>query len=284
VSVPYSFDATPWANIPAVATDRFVFWITNPSLAMYFAMNQQCRQLSAGATAFQAESSYSSIQVWRIDPYEFCPIDPMTNERRCPEDASATFRTLPGFISGSGSLGVCTQYFLVVAPALTYVNEYNLALTVLNTTFMNVDTQTLRPINASLARSVAPHDELPRLKVHAHPGGGQHLPLLALHVVVLDDHAVQLVEKVHAVFPAPGVGAQHACALEKLVLVARVRARDCKHLVQLGLVGQLRHHGAQSVHVARQMANDQIDLICRQNPCELQLDSQRPSRECLHFF
>jgi hypothetical protein len=35
---------------------------------------------------------------------------------------------------------------------MTYVNEDNIAITALRTTFANVDTDTLRPRNASLAR------------------------------------------------------------------------------------------------------------------------------------
>ena len=152
VSVPYSFDSTPWANIPAVATDKYAFWITNPSLAMYTAFNNWCRN-GAGTIpqlAFEAESSYSSIQIWRMDPYEFCPIDPTTGARHCPEDTSATFSTLPGFVN-TNTDAVCNEYFLVVAPTIAFVNEYNLAITVLNTTFSNVDATTLRPVNASLA-------------------------------------------------------------------------------------------------------------------------------------
>jgi hypothetical protein len=225
VAVPYSFDATPWANIPAVTTARFVFWITNPSMAMYFAMNQQCRGLNTGQTAFQAESSYSSIEVWRMDPYEFCPIDPLTGVRRCPEDASATFRKLPGFVYGTGSMAeVCPQYFLVVAPTLTYINDYNLAITALNTTFTNVDTQTLRPINASLARLAA--RELPCFEIHAHARGSEHLPLLVLHRVVLDDHRMQFVEEMHAVIPPIGKRPQNARAFRKLFLVAPMCVGD----------------------------------------------------------
>ena len=48
VAVPYSFDSTPWANVPALATDRHVFWITNPSMAMFWAFNQWCRGLRRG--------------------------------------------------------------------------------------------------------------------------------------------------------------------------------------------------------------------------------------------
>lgn len=151
VSVPYAFDSTPWTHVPAVATDRYAFWITNPSMAMYWAFNQWCNG-KLGALAFQAESSYSSIQIWRMDPYEFCPIDPITNTRRCPEDTSATFITLPGFVSGNQGAEVCNQFFYVVAPTITYVNEFNLAITVLNTTFVNVNATSLQPLDPAKAR------------------------------------------------------------------------------------------------------------------------------------
>ena len=115
MAVPYAFDATPWLSIPAVATDRYVFWITNPSLAMYYSFNQWCRG-NMGGLAFEAESSYGSVRVWRMDPYEFCPLDASTGIRKCPEDTSATFRTLPGFVSGNQNAEVCSQWFLVAAP------------------------------------------------------------------------------------------------------------------------------------------------------------------------
>jgi hypothetical protein len=150
VAVPYAFDATPWAHIPALSTERYAFWITNPSMAMFYAVNRYCNGWQ-GVTAYVVESSYSSIQVWRFDPYEFCPM--VNGVRKCPADTTATYRTLPGFVVGDFDANrVCTQQFNVVAPSITYVNEYNVALTVLYTSFMNVDTDTLRPFDASKAR------------------------------------------------------------------------------------------------------------------------------------
>ena len=150
MAVPYAFDATPWAHIPALSTDRYAFWITNPSMAMYYAVNRWCNGFQ-GTLQYMIESSYSSIQVWRFDPYEFCPI--VDGVRKCPPDTSATYRTLPGFVSGDFDANkVCTQKFYVVAPAITYVNEYNVAITVLETTFANVDTERLRPRDPSRAR------------------------------------------------------------------------------------------------------------------------------------
>jgi hypothetical protein len=272
VAVPYSFDATPWANIPAVTTARHVFWVTNPSLAMYFAMNQQCRGVSAGMLAFEAESSYSSIQVWRMDPYEFCPTDPQTGVRRCPEDTSATFKTLPGFISGTGSMStVCEQYFLVVAPTLTYVNDYNLALTVLNTTFANVDTRTLRPINESKARSA---QKPPRLEIHSDPRSSEGLPRLLLHPEMCDDAFVVDVQQIHPILTTLGVGTQKAHALEKLRLVALVRAGDAQHLFTV-LGRNPRDQRIEPILIARHVMGDPLDLIRSQKMRALKLHGER---------
>jgi hypothetical protein len=266
VAVPYSFDSTPWANVPAVATDRYVFWITNPSMNMYRSVNHYCQQLSSAALAFQVESSYSSIQVWRMDPYEFCPIDPATGVRRCPEDASATFRTLPGFVNIKNVTEMCANTFLVVAPTLTYVNRLNLALTVLNTTFANIDTDTLRPINASLARSAAAPslgDELARLKVHAHVGRDEDLPALLLHAKVAKDHVDHLVEPMHAVEAPGGERADVREALLEARLVADVRLRDLQHLAARPIRdGLFVVHGRdEGGRVARHVARDELDLI-----------------------
>jgi hypothetical protein len=119
-------------------------------MAMYDAWGRWCRD-GQGELAIMAESSYQTIQVWRFDPYEFCPLNPTDGKRTCPMDTSARYKLLPGFIS-SFKEEVCNQVFYVVAPTISYLDENNLVITVLETTFRNLDQNTLRPINASLAR------------------------------------------------------------------------------------------------------------------------------------
>jgi hypothetical protein len=161
VAVPYSFDSTPWVNIPAVVTDRYAFWITNPSMAMYDAWGQWCRY-GQGVLGFQAESSYQTIQVWRFDPYVSCPMDPSTGQRQCPMDTSARYKLLPGFIH-QWEEAVCDQIFYVVAPTISYLDENNLVITVLETSFGNLNQKTLRPINASSARCFPDYHRPPLL-------------------------------------------------------------------------------------------------------------------------
>ena len=263
VAVPYSFDSTPWANIPALATDRYVFWVTNPSMAMYWAFNQWCRGL-IGALAFEAESSYNSIQIWRMDPYEFCPVD-ANGVRRCPEDSSATFKTLPGFVSGSHSANVCNQTFLVVAPAITYINEYNLALTVLNTTFANVDTTTLRPVDDKLARSlllVLANPDHAGLGILIHPCRVEHVVLFALHPKVRENARVDPVEALDGVETARSEGLDFPAALLKLLLITLVRGRNGEERVAVRFdlrVGETAL-GSQRLEIFGHMARDELAL------------------------
>lgn len=269
VSVPYSFDSTPWANIPALATDRYVFWITNPSMAMYWAFNQWCRGL-IGTLAFEAESSYNGITIWRMDPYEFCPVD-ANGERRCPEDASATFKSLPGFVSGSHSANVCNQSFLVVAPVITYVNEYNLALTVLNTTFVNVDTSTLRPIDSKLARSAKEllffllrvRPELTSLCVFIHTSSVEHVVFFTFHSKVREDVFVDLVE---ALYGIKSTGCESPNLHEtrfKLLLIALMRSNDGQKLVPVCLNLGITESAfdLQCLKIRRHVTRDELALI-----------------------
>ena len=119
-------------------------------MAMYYAVSRQCQGLQ-GELAFIPDSSYQSIQVWRFDPYELCPVG-VGGLRQCPQDTSATSRVLPGFIAGDLNSGVCNQSFYVLAPTISYINEDNLAIVVLETTFGNLNTLTMRPIDPSNTR------------------------------------------------------------------------------------------------------------------------------------
>ena len=297
VAVPYSFDSTPWANIPAVATDRYAFWVTNPSLAMYEGFNMVCRGLQ-GSAQFEAGSSYSGIRVWRFDPYEFCPLDSQ-GVRQCPEDASATFATLPGFISMNNNIDACSQWFLVVAPAMTYVNEYNLALSVLNTTFANVDTATLRPRDANLARCSyllivllldRPAFELARLRVHVGPCSLEDVVHFGLHVIVLDDVLVDTVEEIHSDHVSPHERPDFRHALLKLLLIAAVRLGDAEKLIAVRLDLRFDHAalGAKILRVHGHVTSDKIHLLLAEY--ELLSVGQRVSKaiqltgERNHFF
>ena len=288
VAVPYSFDTTPWANIPAVATDRYAFWVTNPSLSMYESFSNVCRGRWP-KLAFQAESSYSGIRIWRIDPYEFCSTD-SEGTRRCPEDTSATFITLPGFNSMSNHMDACTQWFLVVAPTLTYVNEYNLALAVLNTTFANVDTKTLRPLNASLARLVEVFLLLPRpflqysgFHISVDSGCFERVVHFSFGFVVGDYLLVDTIQEHETRFPSVDERTHFSNTFLELFLVPPMDCGDRKQLFAVCL--ELRFaqlaFSFQRVEIHRLVTTDEIKLIGAEN--QLLFAGQRIS-EVIEFF
>lgn len=285
MAVPYSFDSTPWAHIPAVATDRFAFWITNPSMAMYYAFNDWCSNTDTNPRlAFEAESSYQSIQIWRIDPYEFCPTQP-NGIRRCPEDQSATFRTLPGFVSGDHSSQVCFQRFYVVAPTMTYVNEYNIAITVLETSFRNIDTATLRPRNASDARCGRGEGERegPSLRrvmrvlwlvlvvralsletgllVHVELARLQHVFGVVLEFEVLENLGVHSVQTIHTGKPTAGECADLLDALLEVLRVARVVGGYAENLLPVCVDQMTGNQCPEGLVGPGHMASDKLELF-----------------------
>ena len=213
VAVPYSFDSTHWAHIPAVSTERYVFWITNPSLAMYYSVNQLCVG-GQGSLSFIAESSYHSIQIWRFDPYEYCPM--VNGVVQCAPDTTATYRKLPGFVSGDLDESVCHQVFNVVAPSMTYINEDNIAITVLEAAFENIDVDTLRPRDPTQSRSVVYLEVAVQLREQ----------VLQLHRLLRDQH----------------VGLAPVCELvdaDALLLIRQKRRKVARHARE---VEHHRHH------------------------------------------
>lgn len=147
-AIPYAYNA----NIVAVTTDRYVYWITNPTLEPFYAMSMYCKNKdSTNILQISATSSYGGIRMWRIDPYQYCPIDPITKKSTCLQQQSSTTRLLSALNFSGFNSDLCTQEFDVAAVSLEYINEYNLAMVVLRTHIGNVDTRTLREIDKDQA-------------------------------------------------------------------------------------------------------------------------------------
>ena len=142
-AVPYSFNL----NIVATTSDRFVYWIANPTLEPFYAMAYYCQNKdSTNILQISALSSYAGIRMWRLDPYVYCPLDPATNTHYCPTQQSSTTRLLSMLNFSGFNTDLCSQVFDVKAVSLDYINEYNLALVVLRTTLGNMNTVTMEPI------------------------------------------------------------------------------------------------------------------------------------------
>ena len=158
-AIPYGWDAHPYAHIPATVTERWVFYVTNPDMQPFEAFAYYCQMASTGeadTNKFQISvlSSYGGIRLWRMDPYIYCPINPTTGQHLCPAMGSAGSVQIQPLKFDQFETAMCSQKFAVLAVGLDYINEDNLALTVLRTTLANLDTTTLRPIDATLAEYV----------------------------------------------------------------------------------------------------------------------------------
>ena len=153
-AVPYSWDTHPRAYIPGTVTDRYAFYLTNPDLQPFEAFSYYCVSARTGRQAtnkFQisAISSYGGIRLWRLDPYLYCPI--IDGRHTCPATGSAGSIQIQALNFTDFDVALCTQEFAVFAVGLDYVNQDNLALTVMRTTLDNIDTRTLEPLDPSRA-------------------------------------------------------------------------------------------------------------------------------------
>ncbi len=153
-AVPYSWDTHPRAYIPGTVTDRHAFYITNPDLQPFEAFSYYCVSARTGRQAtnkFQisAISSYGGIRLWRLDPYLYCPV--INNRHTCAATGTAGSVQIQALDFTEFDVSLCTQEFAVLAVGLDYVNQDNLALTVMRTTLDNLDTRTLEPLDPSRA-------------------------------------------------------------------------------------------------------------------------------------
>ena len=157
-AIPYGFDASVNAHVLGATTQRYLLWVTNPSLEPFYAFSYWCAGRNSTRTnIFQISvtSSYGGIRLWRINPYLYCPTDPLTGQQQCPEQQAATSVQVSSMdFNGIFNESTCDEKIDVMAVDMDYINEDNIALTLLRTTLSNVNTATLRPHNASEAEWV----------------------------------------------------------------------------------------------------------------------------------
>jgi hypothetical protein len=154
-AIPYGYDASVNAHVLGATTQRYLFWVTNPVLEPFYAFSKWCKNRNKTDTntlQFSVTSSYGGIRLWRINPYIYCPTDPNTGKQQCPEQqAVSTVQVSLMDFNGEFEEKMCDEKLDVMAVDMDYINEDNLALTMIRTTLANVDTNTLRPKNKSEA-------------------------------------------------------------------------------------------------------------------------------------
>lgn len=146
--IPYSFSDMAGVQHPAVSSSSSVFFAVNPSLAMFKGFASGC--LSRGMvwqTQLSALSSYAPIRVWKIDPFAYCPHGDDGSDN-CGL-GRVHFADIPGAftevaVNGETQVNVfdirkCSIPFAVSVTGLEYVNDENIAVTVLWAAFDEYD-------------------------------------------------------------------------------------------------------------------------------------------------
>lgn len=146
--IPYAFSDMAGVQHPAVSTRSSVFFAVNPSLAMFKGFAAGCRTNGTEwRTQLVALSSYAPIRIWKIDPFSYCPHGDVTN----PECIGRVhFVDIPGAFteikanttSHVFDVNKCPMKFSVSVVGLEYINDENIAVTVLNASFTEYNPDT----------------------------------------------------------------------------------------------------------------------------------------------
>lgn len=158
---PYTFSDMGGVQHPAVSTRSSVFFAVNPSLAMFRCLARGCSTEGyEWCTQLSALSSYAPIKIWRIDPFAYCPADSSGAGEVCgigrvhhAEIPDAFTRIVPPGETGNAQaynvfdIRKCEVPFSVAVVGMDYINEENIAITVLKASFYDYspDTGLLRP-------------------------------------------------------------------------------------------------------------------------------------------
>ncbi len=154
--IPYSFSDMGGVQHPAVSTRTSIFFAVNPSLAMFKGFARGCA--SEGyewSLQLSALSSYTSIKIWRIDPFAYCPYSNDGKNDQCgigrvhhAEIPDAFTKIFPkDAADGEGAYNIfdvrkCEIPFSVGVVGLEQVNDENIAVTVLKASFFDYDPNT----------------------------------------------------------------------------------------------------------------------------------------------
>lgn len=147
--IPYAFSDMGGVQHPAVSTRSSVFFAVNPSLAMFKGFASGCRTKGmVWQTQLSALSSYAPIRIWKIDPFSYCPHGGDVENPECIGRVS--WADVPNAftdMNANTSLHVfdvnkCDMKFSVSVTNLEYINEENIAVTVLNASFTEYNPET----------------------------------------------------------------------------------------------------------------------------------------------
>ena len=158
--IPYAYSEMSGVRHLSVSTQTSVFFVVNPSLAMFKGFASGCiTQGQVWKTQLSALSSYAPIRIWKIDPYEFCPVGADGSARCAP--GHVAFRDIPDSFVDIHPEGAkedwnvfdyrkCAIPFSVAVTSLEYLNQENIAVTVLYSPLSEYNLNTFELLNSTV--------------------------------------------------------------------------------------------------------------------------------------
>jgi hypothetical protein len=115
--------------------------VINPSLEMFQAFAEYCKTGYA-PLQLMVISSYSQMRIWKINPYQDCPHG--TDGGKNCYNSQVRGIDVPGsFVRWDMDIAegssACEEKFVTMVTALEYIDEMNIAVTVMNTTMLDFD-------------------------------------------------------------------------------------------------------------------------------------------------
>eukprot|EP00961_Rhodomonas_salina_P292118 3932642-Rhodomonas_salina.2 len=137
LTVPRAYSRSPGNAAPAAATKWSVLFAVNPDPNIYASFYEQCRYGANVEMSLQVDSAYAPIRIWRVDAFVE---DASLAAQMRRDDVSLTIDAFDRNVSAS----VCAQPRNLTVTSLAYLNEYNVAVTVLRASARYYDVETKR--------------------------------------------------------------------------------------------------------------------------------------------
>jgi hypothetical protein len=137
VTLPWAYSRSPGNAAPAVATKWSVLFAVNPSPDIYHSFFDYCAG-EAPPLQFQIVSAYGPIRIWRVDAF----LEGGSLAAQVARDDVGL--AIPAF-DGETSEATCAQPRNLSVTGLTYIDEYNVAVTLLRASPRYYDVETKRP-------------------------------------------------------------------------------------------------------------------------------------------
>lgn len=153
ITIPYGFTTLPWTQNPSAASQDAIFYAVNPYWQVYTAYIEYCNNANqTGSMQIMMLSSWARISVWKVDAYRYCPRT--AQQDACYADMVQGTVLRPDLPKPTVDATMCDQQLDFVVTGMQYMDEENIAISVLRSTPANIDPTTLQPRQQALASTV----------------------------------------------------------------------------------------------------------------------------------